>query len=71
MKELKSPKARKSGQSNLRPDPISDIMLPELGVGAGEYVKVIRYESNHRQSHISDIMLPELGVGAGEYVKNY
>lgn len=34
MKELKAAKARKSGQSYIRPDPVTDIFLPELGMGA-------------------------------------
>ena len=34
MKELKAAKARKSGQSYIRLDPVTDIFLPELGMGA-------------------------------------
>ena len=37
MKELKAAKPRKSGQSYIRPDPFSDIILPELGNCAGRF----------------------------------
>lgn len=40
MKDLKAARARKAGQSYIHPDPVSDIILPELGMGACKFSNV-------------------------------